>query len=162
MKKAVRITLGGLVALLVVAQFVPLHRDNPPVHSDLQAPVAVHTALRAGCYDCHSNETHWPWWSHIAPASFLIVSDVHEGRSHLNFSTWGSLPPEKRAKLLRESWHEIEEREMPPSLYLTTHPGGRLTPESKAQVLDWMRSQAPVGAGEPEAKSDNRGDENAD
>ena len=79
-----------LVVVIIGIQFIPVERTNPPVVSDIDAPSEVKDILRKACYDCHSNETKWVWYTKIAPASFLAVKDVNEGREHLNFSEWGN------------------------------------------------------------------------
>ncbi|HMA79693.1 MAG TPA: heme-binding domain-containing protein, partial [Candidatus Binatia bacterium] len=78
----------GLFLILIGLQFVPVDRANPPEHDQLAVPAEVQAILRRACYDCHSNETNWPWYSQIAPASLLLANDVKEGRREVNFSTW--------------------------------------------------------------------------
>jgi Haem-binding domain len=77
------IALSGvaLIAALVAIQFVPVTTANPPVESDIPTSPEVKTVLRRACYDCHSHETVWPWYSQIAPISWIIARDVHEGRA---------------------------------------------------------------------------------
>ncbi len=94
------------------------------------------------CYDCHSNETVWPWYSQIAPFSWLLAWDVQEGRKELNFSRWNRYSPKERAKKVKESWEEIEEGEMPPWFYLPLHPEARLSAEDRAVVQEWARGDA--------------------
>ncbi len=72
-------------------QLVPVNRSNPTVEADLEAPEAVTAVLRTACYDCHSNETHWPWYSYVAPVSWLVAHDVEEARSEFSFSHWEQL-----------------------------------------------------------------------
>src|SRR5262245_21993196 len=100
------IALGSLTAivLLVGSQLVPIDATNPAVEGDIPAPPEVKAILRRACYDCHSNETVWPWYSRLAPLSWLISRDVHEGRSKLNFSTWDQYTPEEQLSKLKESW----------------------------------------------------------
>jgi len=90
-RKIMKIAFFILVAVFVLAQAIRVERLNPPVQAEITADPAVKPLLRRACYDCHSNETVWPWYSNVAPASWLIASDVEEGRSNLNFSEWGSL-----------------------------------------------------------------------
>src|SRR5512140_1474651 len=101
-----KLALGSLVTFAAM-QLVTCTRSNPPVLADIHAADDVKVVLKRACYDCHSNETTWPWYSHVAPASWLLHYDVTEGRAALNFSDWESLPPEKRAKLQRESGEEV-------------------------------------------------------
>ena len=69
-----------VIDLLVVIQFIPVNRNNPEVTGEINAPEEVMAILRRSCYDCHSNETVWPWYSYVAPASWLISHAVHDGR----------------------------------------------------------------------------------
>jgi len=137
MKKALMI-LGGLIVLALVGiQFVPVDRTNPPVTSDIKPPGDVRQILRTACYDCHSNETKWPWYSYIAPMSWRISEDVEHGRSEMNFSEWGELPPGEREHLRREIWEEVEEGHMPLPLYVRFHPAARLNPGEQEILASW-------------------------
>ena len=125
--------LGLALALVLVAvQLVPYGRDhtNPAGRLEPRWDRAETRALAVrACYDCHSNETAWPWYTHVAPLSWLAQKDVDEGRRKLNFSEWGR--PQKEA---REAARTIRKREMPPWLYLPLHPDARLSAE-ETQVL---------------------------
>lgn len=135
--RIVRYAAGGLLVLLVLAQLVPVARGNPPVVSEVDAPPEVLTVLRKACYDCHSNETVWPWYSRVAPVSWLVARDVNEGREALNYSTWGSYPAEERAEGRDETWEEVAEGEMPLGVYLLMHPGARLSETDRAALRSW-------------------------
>jgi hypothetical protein len=124
-------------AAIVAAQFVPLTHSNPPVESDVSAPADVRAVLDRACYDCHSNETVWPWYSYVAPVSWLVAHDVNEGREHVNFSTWGRLDVSKRADVLRKIRDEVGEGHMPPRIYFPMHPEARLTDADKAAIEAW-------------------------
>ncbi len=135
--KIVRWVLAVLAAVFVLIQFVPVDRTNPPVESEIPAPEAVRAVLRRACYDCHSNETTWPWYSRIAPASWLVAWDVHEGRRALNFSTWNRLDEKERREAIHEIREEIVEGEMPPLAYLLLHRDAGLTGRDKAALEAW-------------------------
>jgi hypothetical protein len=135
-----RYALIALVVLFLGLQVVPVERTNPPVEGEISAPPEVRTILRRACYDCHSNETVWPWYSYVAPVSFLVARDVHEGREELNFSTWSRLSPKRRHDMLEEIWEEVEEGEMPLPIYLPTHPEARLTGQDRAVLRNWTRA----------------------
>jgi hypothetical protein len=132
---------AGLIAI----QLLPVDRSNPPVESEVPAPPEVRAVLRRACYDCHSNETVWPWYARIAPVSWWIAHDVREGRAELNFSTWNRLDTKERVKAMHESWEEVSEREMPPWFYLPPHPDARLTASDRASLRAWSRSAATGG-----------------
>ena len=137
----------GLVVLLGLQATNPA-RTNPPVApgADLGAtnppPPAVAALLRAACYDCHSHETVWPWYAQIAPASWLVVSDVNEGRQHLNFSEWPHADPARAAKKLDRINEVLDYREMPPTKYTMLHPNARLTEAQRQLLLDWSEAAA--------------------
>ena len=146
-----RLLRWGVLALcvaFVVIQFVPVNRANPPVESDVPATPEARSVLRRACYDCHSNETVWPWYSRIAPVSWIIAYDVREGRAELNFSTWNRLSPEKQAKEMRESWKEVAEGEMPTSIYVVLHPEAKLSPADKSVLQTWSGLAGAAGARE--------------
>ena len=112
--KVVRWLLLGILLILIAIQFVPVDRVNPPVETEVPAPAPVRVILRRACYDCHSNETVWPWYSQVAPFSWLLAHDVREGRAELNFSTWNQYSTQRQVKKLQESWKEVNEGDMPP------------------------------------------------
>jgi hypothetical protein len=141
MRRIVSWTLGVLAVVLVAIQLVPVERTNPPVEEEVDAPEEVVQVLRRACYDCHSNETVWPWYSRVAPASWLAVRDVTKGREELNFSTWNRLSTRERVEAMQESWEEVEEGEMPPWFYLPPHPEARLSPEDRELLRRWAESR---------------------
>jgi hypothetical protein len=131
-----------LLALVVVMQVVPVTRDNPPVTAPLDAPQAVTATLRRACFDCHSNETVWPSYSRFAPVSWLVAHDVHEGREHVNFSTWASLPREQQVKRFQEIAEQVERGAMPPGIYTPLHPDARLSLQDINALAAWARQAA--------------------
>jgi hypothetical protein len=130
----------ALVAFLVVAQLVPVARTNPPVESDVPAPAEVKTILRRACYDCHSNETTWPWYSRVAPISWLVVRDVNHGREHVNFSEWNRQDAMERRETFDHIREQVETGEMPLWIYRPLHPEARLSDADKAAIQAWTRS----------------------
>lgn len=145
MKRTLGRTIITLVILLVVAaiaiQFIrpSIIGHNPPVVSEpaWSNPEARALAVRA-CFDCHSNETVWPWYSRIAPISWLVARDTAVGRQVLNFSEWGSGRRGER----RELGEVVIEGEMPPAIYLLMHPSARLSASERdllVQELSTLR-----------------------
>ena len=112
-------------------------RSNPPVTGDIGAPPEVAAVLRRACYDCHSHETVWPWYSRVAPISWLVAHDVREGREELNFSAWDRYDPAKRRKKLAKTVEEVDEEEMPPWYYALVHPDARLSAAERELVRAW-------------------------
>jgi hypothetical protein len=121
MRKVIRVAGMLALAALVVIQLVPVDTSNPPVTADVPAGPPVKAVLRRACYDCHSNETTWPWYSRVAPVSWLVARDVREGRAELNFSVWDRYTTQQQVKKLKESWEQVAEGEMPPWFYLPAH-----------------------------------------
>jgi hypothetical protein len=138
--RILRWSVIGLFVGFIVIQFVPVNRTNPPAEANLRAPAEVLSVLRRACYDCHSNETVWPWYSRIAPMSWVIASDVHKGRVALNFSTWNRLNTKEQAKAMHESWEEVAEGKMPTWVYLALHPEARLSTTDQSVLRTWSVS----------------------
>lgn len=115
------------LAVFGLIQIISVERTNPPVQKTLKMPSDVEKIVKTSCFDCHSNETEWPWYSAVAPVSWLLVNHVNEGREHLNFSEWYAQSSRKREKLPDEIIEEIEEGEMPMPLYLPLHEGAEVT-----------------------------------
>lgn len=145
MKKFAKWAAVVLAIAFLVIQVVPVERDNPPVQGDVPASPEVRAVLRRACYDCHSNETRWPWYSQIAPVSWLVANDVREGRRSLNFSTWSRLARRDQSEVMHESWEKVSEGEMPPSNYLLTHPDARLSDEDRRLLQQWSQSASNGG-----------------
>jgi len=142
MKMRSRIILAA-VTVGVVIQLIPYGKNhaNPPVVREpaWNSPTTRELAKKA-CFDCHSNETTWPWYSRIAPLSWLVYWDVIEGREHLNFSEWrgGSRKGEKPLKISKE----VTKGEMPPLQYYIAHPEAKLDGQSKKLLIDGLAATA--------------------
>lgn len=132
-----------LVAVLLLIQIFRPARTNPPVdskqeiHANLAMDPAVASLLARSCNDCHSNRTEWPWYSGVAPASWLVVSDVNRGRKALNLSEWSTYKTEAQQKHLAEVCKEVSEGEMPVLPYKLAHPGAKLTKADVAMICEW-------------------------
>lgn len=142
----------GVVGVLVIAQFFQAGKTNPPVESDfIQAtnpPPAVAQMLKDACYDCHSNETVYPWYTYIVPLGNWIKGHVNEGREHLNFSTWNAYSAEDKAEIFEESAEEVAEGKMPLGSYTWTHSKARLSDSQKKEFAEWFNSQGGGGGEE--------------
>ncbi len=142
--KHIRRIAKWVVAVVIIAlgaiQLVPVDRTNPPVETEVPATPEVRSVLRRACYDCHSNETVWPWYSRIAPVSWLVARDVQEGREELNFSTWNLYTTKEQLKKLKKSGEEVAEGEMPPRMYLPPHPDARLSADDRALLRAWSQA----------------------
>ncbi len=147
MKRFLTRLLWFLVAVLVVIQFVPFRqaRTNPPVRRgpDWDAPRTEELARRA-CFDCHSNETRWPWYSALAPMRWRIVEHVEEGRAHLNFSEFDEPQPDAH-----EAAELTAEGVMPLGDYLRMHPEAQLTEGERSELVNGLaRTLGEHGTGE--------------
>jgi hypothetical protein len=129
-----------LVLILIGIQFIPVKRTNPPVRSELTAPSDVHSILRRACYDCHSNETQWPLYSYVAPASWFVVGDVNHGRSDLNFSEWPAFDFEAQEHAFKDIEEQISKGEMPLQSYTLIHRDAKLSQGDRDTLLRWARS----------------------
>lgn len=122
----------AVLALLAAVQLVPYGRNhlNPPATAEPRWNAQETRALaRQACFDCHSNETQWPLYAHVAPVSWLVYNDVVDGRSALNFSEWNR--PQREAK---DAIDVLREREMPPASYRLAHSHARLTAADRERL----------------------------
>lgn len=125
--------LKWTLLVVVLIQFVPFGHDhtNPP---STKEPVwdspGTRGLVRRACYDCHSNETTWPWYSNVAPVSWLVQRDVNGGRMHLNFTEWDRV--QRHAKDVPQ---EVKSADMPPWFYLPMHPNAKLTAAEKQALI---------------------------
>ncbi len=133
----------ALVVLLVIAQAFRIDRTNPPVTAEVDAPAPVREIMKRACDECHSNVTTWRWYSSVAPISWLIAYDVHEGREELNFSEWGRYKPPQRQKKLNKIREEVDDGEMPPWYYVyPMHLEARLSAADRETLFAWVASQS--------------------
>ena len=135
--QGLKIIILPLVVVLLLAQLIRIDKSNPPVRSDL-ASGSAKPVLQRACYNCHSNETIWPWYSSVAPASWLVGRDVREARSHLNFSEWGTYDSGTRSHKLRGIAEEVQGGDMPPWYYSFVHRDSRLSASERNQILAWV------------------------
>lgn len=158
-----KIWLAIPVALLAI-QFIQPDIRNPPVVAamDIQQvanpPADVQAVLKAACYDCHSNETRYPWYSRVAPVSWWVANHVDEGREALNFSTFGALSPGDRSEILEEAGEKVTEGEMPLASYTWMHPEARLTAAQRNLLSGWLNANGGEGAGAPENDGQGAGE----
>lgn len=118
-------------------QLIPVQRDNPPVVSEPKwDSTQTRDLAKRACFDCHSNETVWPWYAYIAPASWLVTHDVQEARATFDFSEWSSLYNGTGGEMGKA----ISEGVMPPASYLSMHPGARLTDAEKQQLIAGLQA----------------------
>ena len=138
--------LLGLAAIFVIIQFFRIDKTNPPVDPVLdminvvQVPAEIQGILKTSCYDCHSNESVYPWYTNVAPLSWWIKDHINEGRGELNFSEWADYSLRRKDHKLDEIVEMIEEEEMPLPSYLIAHGDARLSAEQKALLVVWAKA----------------------
>ena len=138
MKNRWTIISAIIIGLLLLVQLFPGDRTNPPAPGEIQTPAEIGKVLQKSCYDCHSHQTQWPWYSHIAPFSWLVIHDVNEGREHLNFSIWNTYTSREKIKIYEEIRKVLEKEEMPLKPYLWMHPEAKLTNEDIQNLFQWL------------------------
>jgi hypothetical protein len=132
-------------------QIMPVNRtSNPAIHAghtieaSLNPPPEVNEILKEACKDCHSHETHWPWYAKIAPVSWILARDIERARHAVNFSEWPAQPgakPTTAIGYLVAACADAETQRMPPAAYRWMHPQARLAPEKVALLCDWTAAQ---------------------
>ena len=134
MKSKVNLISGIVVGVLVGIQFIPVERTNPDIIDEVNwDSEATRELAKKACFDCHSHETIWPWYSYVAPLSFRIAHHVNHGREYLNFSDWGQ--PNESFDGIKEV---IDEEEMPLWDYVLMHSDAKLTQEETKALLSGL------------------------
>lgn len=142
-KRGLYITLG----ILVLIQLIRIDQKNPPVDPAVdfgpvvQPPAEVLALFKSACYDCHSSETQYPWYSNVAPVSWWVKHHINEGREHFDFSSLGQFKGKQLADILADAADVIAEGEMPLSSYTWMHPEARLSAEQRKRLVRWMRGE---------------------
>ena len=122
-----------LAAILILIQFIPVQKTNPPLlrEPNWDSQKTRNYAVRV-CFDCHSNQTVWPFYSKVAPISWFVAGHVNEGRENLNFSEW-------KAKFGKDIIEELEEEEMPLKSYLILHPSAKLNDTELTEFIEGLK-----------------------
>ena len=155
MQKLLKSVLIVLVVAFLAIQAIRPARTNPAVdssrtiHSQLQPPPEVTRILERSCMDCHSNQTRWPWYSNVAPASWLVADDVEEAREHMNLSEWAKYERKDAEELLEEICEETSKGNMPLPSYLLIHRSSKLSPQDVRTLCEWSKAARERLAMEP-------------
>ena len=139
-----RIGIALITAIAATVMLAQVYRpiiENPPAGGGLNAPPEVAALLRGSCYDCHSNETHWPMYARIAPLSWFVAHDVNRGRQELNFSEWNTYFPQTRHRKLQWIARSLTQEDMPPRIYELMHPSSRLSPADRKTIINWIETR---------------------
>ena len=152
MKKYLKWTAIALLMILLVLQFFQINKTNPeikPAEDFLvinKTEASTAKLLKDACYDCHSHETKYPWYTNVVPLSWWIKKHIVKGREELNFSTWATYSAKKADHKLEESIEMLEEKKMPLKSYVIAHSEAKLSAEQIKQLSDYFRSQRITGA----------------
>lgn len=160
MKKFLKVFFIIFLVAFIVIQFImrpdkttATEITNDDITKKMAVPQNVQSIIKRSCYDCHSSQTVWPWYSSIAPVSWLVADDVVNGRKKMNFNEWGKLSASKQEKRLTDICDEISEDKMPLPKYLLIHGDAKLSQADKDALCNWIKS---TGAGSDE-KDDKKG-----
>ena len=170
-KRLLILLIAGVVGFGVLqifpAKVLGVHTEdigtNPPARYKLDAPPEVETILRRSCYDCHSNETKWPLYARIAPGSWLMARDVHNGRNHLNFSDWADVDDDEKKTDLENCWEQVESGEMPKWFYVYPfHMSAKLSAADKALLKGYFLKGGAGDAKKAQEKAQGKAQDNKD
>jgi cytochrome c553 len=151
MKKYLKWSAIALLMLLLVLQFFQINKTNPEIKPGEDFLVINKTEastaklLKDACYDCHSHETKYPWYTNVVPLSWWIKKHIVKGREELNFSTWATYTAKKADHKLEESIEMLEEKKMPLKSYVIAHSEAKLSADQIKQLSDYFRSQRKTG-----------------
>lgn len=144
-KDIIRKSAIGLLVLLVVIQFIrPAKNINTaPQPQDINTvypmPDNVYHILQVACYDCHSNNTRYPWYNNIQPVTWWLNDHVQEGKRELNFSEFGAYATKRKVRKLKEIVNQVEQNEMPLNSYTWIHKDAILSASDKQLLVDWAK-----------------------
>lgn len=144
MRKKIKIFVWILLVALVVVQFIQPKKNLGEVTSDhlfnqARVPANVQTILKNACFDCHSNHTNYLWYHQIAPFSWLVSSDIHEGKKEVNFSEWGKLDVVDQIGDLDDIRKEVQSDDMPIKPYTMMHKEARLSQAQRDTLVAWTQ-----------------------
>jgi hypothetical protein len=141
--KAIKFIIAALVLILIVVQFIPSGipenkpEDDKSIANDSLVSGPVLEQLRTSCFDCHSNQVNLPWYSKVAPSSWLLAGHIKEGRSYLNFSEWATYSNREKIGLLEDIRDEVSAGKMPLKSYLLVHKESKLGSAEISAILKW-------------------------
>ncbi|MBS1765637.1 MAG: heme-binding domain-containing protein [Bacteroidetes bacterium] len=149
MKNPVKSILKKVLIVLIVAlTLLQLYRPTKNISTEISVnaigqyydvPETVDKLLRTSCYDCHSNNTVYPWYSNVQPVALWLDDHIRDGKKHLNFDEFNSYSTEKKQKKFKEITEEIEEGEMPMTSYTLIHQNAKLSATDKKLLVDWAK-----------------------
>jgi hypothetical protein len=147
-KYTVKKILVILLVAFILIQFFPIDKNNPEPTPQMDflkiknTPEKTANLIRNGCYDCHSNESKYPWYSNVQPMAWFLKDHIDEGRKELNFSTFATYPTKKQAKKMEEAAELIEKNEMPLDSYIILHSEAKYTDAEKQELIHYFKTLA--------------------
>ena len=144
MKKKILIALP---IIFVLIQFVRIDKTNPKIVTEKDfitvenPPKEVADIIKTSCYDCHSNETIYPWYSNVAPVSWFLKHHINDAREYFNFSEWKDISTKEKKHLFEEASEEVEKGDMPMFSYLLMHSEAKLSKEQKDLLIQYFESK---------------------
>lgn len=144
-----KILLYGIIIFLSF-QFIQIDKGNPSVSKKIDYYQVTHATpeiqkiLKKACYDCHSNEVNYPWYSSIAPISWFIKEHVNQGKEYVNFSEYGKYNRYQKEHINSSLYRVIENKTMPLNSYLWMHKEANLSEEDFILLLNWFRTQCSI------------------
>lgn len=138
-------TILSIAIIFVILQFFQIDKTNPVVDESKDflktqnTPQAIASIIKTSCYDCHSNESNYPWYSNLQPAGWFLKNHIDEGRKELNFSTFADYELKKQDHKLEECIELIEKNEMPLSSYTIIHTQAKLDETKKNQLIEYFK-----------------------
>lgn len=146
MMKILKLIGWAALGSLLLIQFIRPEKNSTnnknyvlAFEQETQPSAQVKAILSSTCYDCHSNNTQYPWYNNISPVNYWLDHHIEEGKEHLNFSDWANYSAKRKEHKLHEIIEEVEEDEMPLPSYTITHKEARLTPEQKKMLMAWAQ-----------------------
>ena len=136
--------LKVLLVAFIILQFFRIDKTNPPVDKKMdfltikKTPENLSKMIKSACYDCHSNETEYPWYANVQPFGWFLKDHIDEGRRELNFSTFATYEPLRQAKKLNKAAKEVKEGEMPLESYLLMHKEAKLNLDQKELLVTYL------------------------
>lgn len=135
-----KIFAAAIILFLLVTWIITPAKTNPPVTAEITADSEVMTIFKRACYDCHSNNTTWPWYSYIPPTSLFVVDHVEHGRREMNFTEWNRYDVERKLKYVRKILKLVEKRAMPLESYLILHDEAEISEPDIDTIRDWVNA----------------------
>lgn len=143
--KGIKKVLLGLLVILVIIQFVQPARNKSgqvmpnDISNMVSMPVEVQGVLKKACYDCHSNNTNYPWYASLQPMNWFLSNHIQSGKAELNFNEFGSYSPRRQQSKLRAIENSLKDGSMPLSSYMLIHRNAILSEAEKSLLMNWIK-----------------------